>query len=205
MRRTLLILLLTLAFWVPFAAGAAAPEPPPAPPAPESGTLEAPPWPGPPGAEGRPGERVPPEIRELIKKRMERRLGELEGAKRPHPAPGVGPLPILAFWLVPATLFVAVAAVVIAALVVVHKSRLARYQVVAAALKEGKEIPPQLLTNGYGRHDGLGGGLLLVALGLGLAIALGVAVAPTHAVWGVVPLLLGVALLITAALRRRGD
>ncbi|UCH79091.1 MAG: hypothetical protein JSU81_03840, partial [Candidatus Coatesbacteria bacterium] len=70
--------------------------------------------------------------------------------------------------------------------------------------KEGKDIPHDLLTARVRpRRDPLLSGLVLTALGVALSIALGVVTGPAQAVWGLIPLLMGLALLAYGPLHRR--
>jgi hypothetical protein len=114
-----------------------------------------------------------------------------------------GPLmPVMAM-VIPVVMFLCIAAVIIVAIMFAHGGRVQRYKLVEQALASGKEVPADLLVNGHGRRDPLGGGLILVALGVGLSVALGVVAGPAQAVWGLIPFLIGVALLITIPLRKR--
>ncbi len=99
---------------------------------------------------------------------------------------------------IPVIFLLGVVAVVVVAILAAHRAARSRYDVIQLAIKEGRELPPELFRNGSRRRqrDPLLGGLVLTAVGLSLAIALGVAVAPVHAVWGGIPLLVGVALLV---------
>ena len=111
-------------------------------------------------------------------------------------------LPVVGM-LIPLTLFVCVALVIIVAAVLAHQGRVSRYRLIEKALTEGKEIPPQLLAEAHGRRDPIGGALVLIATGLGLSIALGLVAEPVQAVWGLIPLLIGLALLIAIPLRKK--
>jgi len=179
------LLVIIAAACVPWPAQAQPPAPPAAPPAFETGALE----PAPPGV------RAPacdPGPREL---RHGKKVVRLQG----------GPpfLPILGI-LLPFVFLLGVVVVVVAALYVAHRAARMRFETLNLAIKEGKELPPELFRNGFHRRsDPLFSGLALVAVGLGLGIALGVAVAPTQAVWGLIPFLLGVALLVYVPLSRR--
>jgi hypothetical protein len=115
---------------------------------------------------------------------------------------GEGPGVAFAALLVPISMFVGIALVIIVALALGHQSRVARYRVIEKALAEGKEIPPYLLEEPR-RRNPVAGGLVLIATGLGLSIALGLAARPVQAVWGLIPLLIGIALLVAIPLRKR--
>ncbi len=194
MKYALFIGLFALVALTAYAAPARADVPPPAlPPGPPAAgtTFAAPPCPPTP-----PGALAPGERRLHLRRYGARGDEGLPGEPRPFPT-------MCALSAVPVVMFLAIAAVIIVAILVAHRSRALRYEALTAALKEGKEIPPALLANGHGRHDPLGGGLVLVALGLGLGIALGVVAGPAQAVWGLIPLLIGLALLAAIPLRRR--
>jgi hypothetical protein len=125
--------------------------------------------------------------------------GDLEGLE---PGPGKTiireevMLPIFGM-LVPITFFAGIAAVIIVAIVMAHRATRMRYEVIQLALKEGKDLPLDLLRNGHRRrHDPLLSGLILTALGVALSIALGAVAGWVHAVWGFIPLLVGVAFLV---------
>jgi len=106
-------------------------------------------------------------------------------------------LPVFGF-LVPIIFWVAAAAVVIVAIIMAHRTTRMRYEVIQLAIKEGKDLPPELFRNGLHRRrrDPLLGGLVLTAVGVALAVALGVAAGWVQAVWGLIPLLVGVAFLV---------
>ena len=104
---------------------------------------------------------------------------------------------------IPIVMALAFAATVIIALWMGHRAARLRYETLNLAIKEGKEPPAQLLAEAQRRRDPLMGGLMFVALGIGLGVALGVTVAPPAAVWGLIPLLLGVAMLIYMPLSKR--
>lgn len=105
--------------------------------------------------------------------------------------------------LIPLAFFVCIALVIIVAVALAHQGRISRYRLIEKAISEGKDIPPQLLAEAHGRRDPIGGALVLIATGLGLSIALGLVAAPVQAVWGLIPLLIGLALLIAIPLRKR--
>ncbi len=100
---------------------------------------------------------------------------------------------------VPIFTIVGGAAVLIVAIMMANRAARMRQETIQLAIKEGRELPPELfmrMRRPRVDRDPLLGGLVLTAVGLGVAIALGVAVAPVHAVWGLIPLLVGVALLV---------
>ncbi len=125
-------------------------------------------------------------------------------ASVPGNAMGRRPAIVTLFGLsIPIVMALALAAIVIIALWMGHRGSRLRYETLNLAIKEGKELPPQLLADAQRRRDPLMGGLMFVALGIGLGVALGVTVAPPAAVWGLIPLLLGVAMLIYMPLSKR--
>nr|NIT35858.1 hypothetical protein [candidate division Zixibacteria bacterium] len=107
-------------------------------------------------------------------------------------------IPLVAM-AVPIFTIVGGAAVLIVAIMMANRAARMRQETIQLAIKEGRELPPELfmrMRRPRVDRDPLLGGLVLTAVGLGVAIALGVAVAPVHAVWGLIPLLVGVALLV---------
>lgn len=120
----------------------------------------------------------------------------------PQPHYGVTPIVALAF---PLTFVIAVAAVVVVSIWAAHRTRMSRYQLIQTALAQGQAIPPAILADARGHGDPLGAGLILIGVGVGLAVALGVTATPTHATWGLIPLLIGVAMLVSIPLRKRID
>jgi hypothetical protein len=107
--------------------------------------------------------------------------------------------------LIPIIFWVAVAVVVIFAILMAHRTMRLRYDVIQLAIKEGKELPPDLFRNGFHRRrrDPLLGGLILTGLGVALAIALGAVAGWVQAVWGLIPLFIGIALLIYVPFYRK--
>jgi hypothetical protein len=98
---------------------------------------------------------------------------------------------------IPIVFIVGAAAVVIVAILLAHRTALKRYEVLQVAIKEGRELPPDIFRNGRRRrHDPMFSGLVLTASGVGLAIALGAVAGWVQAVWGLIPLFIGVAILI---------
>ena len=98
--------------------------------------------------------------------------------------------------LVPITFFAGIAAVIIVAIIMAHRAVRMRYDVIQLAIKEGKDLPLDLLRNGHRRRDPLLTGLILTALGVALSIALGAVTGWVQAVWGLIPLFVGIAFLV---------
>ncbi len=107
--------------------------------------------------------------------------------------------------MVPIIFILGVAAVVIIAILVAHRAAQMRQETIQLAIKEGRELPPELFMRmRYPRHPPpLLGGLILTALGIALSIALGVVCGAVQAVWGLIPLLIGVAILIYVPFYRK--
>ena len=99
---------------------------------------------------------------------------------------------------IPIVLIIGAAAVVVVAVLLAHRTALKRYEVIQVAIKEGRELPPDIFRNGRrrGRRDPMLPGLVLTATGVALCIALGAVCGAVQAVWGLIPLFIGVALLI---------
>ncbi|MGD8718903.1 MAG: DUF6249 domain-containing protein [Candidatus Zixiibacteriota bacterium] len=172
----------------------------------KAGTVERPPM--------KPG-KTAEEDREIIIKKMRktpdgRRVRELHPGMDGPCVPGEEPeimihreraiLPIFGM-LIPLLLILGITAIVVVAIFVGHRSARLRYEVIQLALKENRDIPNDLLRPR--RHDAILPGLILTALGLALGIALGVAAAPVYAVWGLIPLFMGLAMLIYGPVRRK--
>jgi hypothetical protein len=106
---------------------------------------------------------------------------------------------------IPIIFMVGAVVVVIVAIFMAHRTALKRYDVIQAAIKEGRELPPDIFRNGHrrGRRDPMLSGLVLTALGVALAIALGAVAGWVQAVWGLIPLLIGVALLVYVPFYRK--
>ena len=83
------------------------------------------------------------------------------------------------------------------AVLVAHRAAKLRYEVIHLAIKEGRELPPDIFRNGHRRrrHDPLLSGLVLTALGIAVSISVGAVSGWVQAVWGLIPLAIGVALL----------
>ncbi|MEE9457349.1 MAG: DUF6249 domain-containing protein [bacterium] len=107
--------------------------------------------------------------------------------------------------MVPIIFILGVAAVIVVALLMAHRAAQMRQETIQLAIKEGRELPPELFMRmRYPRHPPpLLGGLILTALGIALSIALGVVCGPVQAVWGLIPLFIGVAILIYVPLYRK--
>jgi preprotein translocase subunit YajC len=98
---------------------------------------------------------------------------------------------------IPIIFMVGAVVVVIVAILLAQRTAVKRYEVIQAAIKEGRELPPDIFRNGRrGRRDPMLPGLVLTALGVALAIALGAVAGWVQAVWGFIPLFIGIALLI---------
>jgi hypothetical protein len=99
---------------------------------------------------------------------------------------------------IPIIFMLGVVAVVVVAILVAQRAARMRYDVIQLAIKEGRDLPPELFRNGFRRRqrDPLLGGLVLTALGISLSISLGAVSGWVQAVWGLIPLLVGVALLV---------
>ena len=107
--------------------------------------------------------------------------------------------------MLPIIFMLGTAAVIIVAILMAHRAAQMRQETIQLAIKEGRELPPELFMRmRYPRHPPpLLGGLILTALGIALSIALGVVCGPVQAVWGLIPLLIGVAILIYVPFYRK--
>lgn len=107
--------------------------------------------------------------------------------------------------MLPVIFMVGVAVVIIVAILMAHRATRMRYEVLQLAIKEGRELPPELFMRmRYPRHPPpLLGGLVLTALGIAVSISVGVVCGPVQAVWGLIPLFIGVAILIYVPLYRK--
>ena len=107
-------------------------------------------------------------------------------------------IPIFGMML-PIIFMLGTAAVIIVAILMAHRAAQMRYDVIQLAIKEGKELPPEIFTRmRHPRHrrDPLLTGLVLTALGVAVSISVGTICGPVQGVWGLIPLLIGVAILI---------
>jgi hypothetical protein len=139
---------------------------------------------------------------------IKKRFGPEHGGPEEHglrDSRGGGNVVALAALALPAIFTAAVVIVVVIALYIGHRTAQLRFETITLALKEGKEIPPELFLVGRRRRDPTLTGLVLTALGIGLGVALGAVAAPVQATWGLIPFLMGVALLIYGRLRPKAD
>lgn len=106
---------------------------------------------------------------------------------------------------IPIIFILGVAAVIIVAIIMAHRAARMRHETIQLALKEGRELPPELFMRMRQPRPPppLLGGLVLTALGIALSIALGAVCGPVQAVWGLIPLFIGVAILIYVPLYRK--
>jgi hypothetical protein len=125
-----------------------------------------------------------------------------EGMEELEPGPGKTVVkehvivPLVAM-TVPIFTIVGAALVLIIAIWMAHRTAKMRYEVLQVAIKEGRELPPDLFRNGrHRRHNPLLVGLILTGGGLGVIIALGAVAGWIQGLWGLIPLLVGVAFLI---------
>ena len=83
-----------------------------------------------------------------------------------------------------------------------HRRLRMMHETIARLAEKGLPVPAQLLDPPRRVHSGLRGGMVLVALGIGLAVFM----AETNGSWsiGLIPGLMGVALLIAWAIEVRG-
>ena len=107
--------------------------------------------------------------------------------------------------LVPIIFILGVAAVIVVSILMAHRAAQMRNETIQLAIKEGRELPPELFMRMRQPRPPppLLGGLVLTALGIALSIALGVVCGPAQAVWGLIPLLVGVAVLIYVPFYRK--
>jgi protein-S-isoprenylcysteine O-methyltransferase Ste14 len=106
-------------------------------------------------------------------------------------------IPLVAM-TVPVFTIIGAALVLIIAIWMAHRTAKMRYELIQVAIKEGKEIPPELLRDGFRRRrrDPLLAGLILTGGGIGVTVALGAVAGWIQGLWGLIPLLVGVAFLI---------
>src|SRR5690349_25033833 len=94
--------------------------------------------------------------------------------------------------------------VALVAIILFYKHRRQRmiHETIARLAEKGLPVPPQLLDPPRRAHSGLRGGMVLVGLGIGL----GVFMNEMHGSWaiGLIPGLMGVALLVASAIEVRG-
>jgi hypothetical protein len=93
---------------------------------------------------------------------------------------------------------------ILVAIILYYKHRRLRmmHETIARLAEKGLPVPPQLLDPPRRVHSGLRGGMVLVALGIGLAIFM----QQTNGSWsiGLIPGLMGLALIIAWAIEIRG-
>ena len=106
---------------------------------------------------------------------------------------------------IPIIFILGAAAVVVVAVLLAHRTALKRYEVIQVAIKEGRELPPDIFRNGHRRRrrDPMLAGLVLTALGLAVSISVGAVSGWIQAVWGLIPLFIGVAFLIYVPFYRK--
>jgi hypothetical protein len=93
---------------------------------------------------------------------------------------------------------------ILVAIILYYKHRRMRmmHETIARLAEKGLPVPPQFLDPPRRVHSGLRGGMVLVALGIGLAVFMD----ETHGSWsiGLIPGLMGLALIIAWAIEVRG-
>lgn len=105
---------------------------------------------------------------------------------------------------IPMIFIIGAVTVIVVAIFLAHRNAVKRYEVLQVAIKEGRELPPEIFTRARApRRDPMLGGLVLTALGVALSISLGAVAGWVQAVWGLIPLLVGVALLVYVPLYRK--
>ena len=94
---------------------------------------------------------------------------------------------------------------ILVAIVLVYKHQKARmtHETIARLAEKGQPIPPQLLETRR-PHSGLRGGLVLIALGIGLSLFFWTEGHGSGWSIGLIPGLIGIALLVSWAIERRG-
>jgi len=107
--------------------------------------------------------------------------------------------------MLPIIFILGAAAVVVVAVLLAHRTALKRFEVIQVAIKEGRELPPDIFRNGRrrGRRDPMLAGLVLTALGIAISISVGAVCGAVQAVWGLIPLFIGVAFLIYVPFYRK--
>lgn len=93
-------------------------------------------------------------------------------------------------------------AVVLAILHYKHRRLMLTHETIARLAEKGLPVPPELLEPPRARHFALRGGLLLMALGLGLAAFFAIGGGPWSI--GLIPGLMGAALLVSWTIENRG-
>jgi uncharacterized iron-regulated membrane protein len=95
--------------------------------------------------------------------------------------------------------------ILLVAVILYYKHRRARmaHETLARLVEKGLPVPPELLDPPRRRGSGLRGGLVLAGLGIGL----GVLCHETGTTWtiGLIPGLMGVALILAAVIERKKD
>jgi hypothetical protein len=106
---------------------------------------------------------------------------------------------------IPIIFILGAAAVVVVAVLLAHRTAMKRFEVIQVAIKEGRELPPDIFRNGrrHRRRDPLLAGLVLTGLGVAVSISVGAVCGAVQAVWGLIPLLIGLALLAYGPLYRK--
>jgi len=108
--------------------------------------------------------------------------------------------------MLPIIFMLGTAAVIIVAILMAHRAAQMRYDVIQLAIKEGKELPPEIFTrmrHPRRRRDPLLAGLVLTALGIAISISVGTICGAVQGVWGLIPLFVGVALLVYVPFYRK--
>jgi hypothetical protein len=81
-----------------------------------------------------------------------------------------------------------------------YKKEIEKQKTIRDAIEKGVELPKELFEDRRSRESTpqivLRNGLVLTFLGISLSITLGVFINYLHAVWGLIPLFIGIALLI---------
>ena len=83
-----------------------------------------------------------------------------------------------------------------------HRRQRMIHETIARLAERGLPVPPELLNPPRRGHSGLRGGMVLIGLGIGLAVFM----YEMHGSWsiGLIPGLMGLALLIAWAIEKRG-
>jgi hypothetical protein len=115
-------------------------------------------------------------------------------------------------WLIPVVGIVMTMGIPIAAIVLYFLHRIKRTQTIKAALERGGELPPELLAalvgeaegeskKNYSREYNIRSGMLAIAAGIGIAIPLYFITGVGIALWGLLPFLIGIAMVIYGVTR----